>query len=108
MEIGVCVLGLAVESISIALSRKEFLSSKAKKRLQETNASLEKLGAELDKEREKLAQVMGGFVAGGPFETTLHSLTDNLTGLEEASVEFHSQMLTYSKRLEGLEKEVRR
>lgn len=95
------------DSISRALSRQERLSSKAKKRLQESNASIEKLGAKVDKERVKLGQAMSGFIAGGSFETTLHCLTDDLNEAEEASVESHSQILAYSKRLERLEKEVR-
>lgn len=90
----------------IGVSRKELLSSKARKRLQEANANLEKLGVELDKERMRLAQALGDFAVGGSFETTLHSLAGNLTGLEEASIEFYSQTLMYSKRLERLEAEV--
>jgi len=85
--------------------RKEILSSKGKKRLQEANMSLEKLGIELDKERARLARALGDFAAGGSFETTLHSLADNLTGFE-ASLEFYPEILTYSKRLERLEAEV--
>jgi len=92
--------------LCLNISRRELLSSKAKKRLREANASLEKLGVELDKERTKLAQALGEFEAGRSFETTLYNLTGNLTGLEEASVEFHPQILVYSKRLERLEAEV--
>lgn len=86
--------------------RQELLSSKAKKSLKEANASLEKLGAELDKERARLAQSLGGFGLGGSFEATLHGLADNLTGLEGASIELYPQILVYSKRLERLEAEV--
>lgn len=106
IAIGVCILRLATCFISTALPRKEILTSKARKRLQEANNNLEKLGVELDEERAKLAETLGGFAAGGPFEKTLDSLAGNLTGLEEASIEFYPQMLAYSKRLARLESEV--
>ena len=54
----------------------------------------------------KLAQTLGEFALGGSFEATLQNLAGNLTGLEEASLEFHPQVLEYSKRLEELEAEV--
>ena len=87
-------------------SRQELLISKTKKRLQESNANLEKLGAELDEERTKLARALGEFGLGQSFEVILHDLANNLTELEEASVEFSPQILAYSKRLERLEAEV--
>jgi hypothetical protein len=105
-DAGWCVSCGWSRALSQAFPRQELLSSKAKKRLQEVNANLEKLGTDLDKEREKLAQSLGGFALGGSFETTLHSLTGNLAGLAEASIEFYPQILAYSKRLESLEAEV--
>lgn len=90
----------------IAFFRQELLSSKARKRLQRANATLEELATELDEERAKLAHALAKFTAGRSFETTLQSLADNLAGLEEASTELHPQILEYSKRLEELKAEV--
>jgi hypothetical protein len=97
-----------VYPVSPAFSRKETLSSKARKRLREANSSLEKLGAELDDEREKLAQTLGEFGNGMAFEKTLFSLGDNLEKWENASMDLYPQILAYSQKLARLEAEVRR
>lgn len=87
--------------------RQELLSSKARKRLQKANDTLQELKAELDEERAKLARTLAGFAANGSFEKTLQSLAGNLTESEEASIELYPQILVYSKMLEELEAEVR-
>lgn len=95
-------------SISLALSRRNILSSKARKQLREVNTSLEKLGTELDDEREKLAQVLGEFGSEMAFENALFDLGDNLAKWEDASTDLYPQILACSKKLERLEEEVRR
>ena len=71
------------------------------------NITLEKLGHELNKEQANLSCALAWFAARGYFGSLLENLASDLSGSEEASTEFHSGILAHSKRLGGLEAEVR-